>query len=84
MTNELRPYQWDFSGQCAPSESWSGGSIYRTFSLGIFQWVPKASGEGLKRGKVVRRVSGKRSDPKPVYDAARAICDELNGKGGAE
>jgi hypothetical protein len=84
MTNEPRPYQWDFSGHCAPRENWKCGSPWQTFSLGIFQWVPKASGEGLKRGKVVRRVSGKRSDPKPVYDAARAICDELNGKGGAE
>ena len=84
MTNKPRPYQWDFYGKNAPSEDSTNRLYWHTFSLGIFQWVPRASGNGLRRGQVVRRVVGKRSDPKPVYDAARAVCDELNGKGGAE
>jgi hypothetical protein len=52
----------------------------QTFSLGIFQWLPKAGGKGLKRGKVVQRVKGQTSEPEPAYERARAIVVELNAK----
>lgn len=29
-----------------------------TFSVGIFQWVPRSGGKGVKPGKVLVRVSG--------------------------
>jgi hypothetical protein len=44
---------WDYDGSCAP-----GGDSVRwgTFSVGIFQWEARASGKGIKRGKVVKRI----------------------------
>ena len=42
---------WDYDGACL---TWSGASV----SLGIFQWVPKSSGRGVKRGPVQKRIKG--------------------------
>ena len=77
MTDSPRPFEWAFDGAGAPREEWTGRG-YKTFSLGIFQWVPKASGKGLKRGKVIRRVYGTRDNPARAYGRARAICNALN------
>ena len=68
-----------FDGKCAPSarESWSG---QETFSLGIFEWVPKASGKGVKRGPVKVRVRGSVSSPRGAYRRAEAIASALNYK----
>ena len=76
--SEKRPGEWDFDGACIPDVS---HYHCRTFSVGIFQWLPKRSGRGLKRGKVVQRVRGLASDPEEVFALARAICDRLNGGG---
>lgn len=46
-----------FHGSCSPGMSGRSTS-WRTFSVGIFPIIPKASGKGTKRGKVVVRVSG--------------------------
>lgn len=75
--------QWDFDGACAPDEDGeSSKSFFGTFSLGIFQWVPKAGGRGLrgevKRSKVVRRVKGDQIAPEKAYEKARRIVAELN------
>jgi hypothetical protein len=64
----------DYSGSCAPGQAWSGN----TFSVGIFQWVPKASGKGLKKTAVKVRVRGYSSDPKQVYRLAEIFCDMLD------
>lgn len=75
----MREYEWDFSGHCAPGED--GRTIrgtYTTFTLGIFQWIPKKKGTGLKRGKVQKRVKGYVSYPKEAYETARAIVTENN------
>ncbi len=45
-----------------------------TFSVSIFQWIPKASGKGLKKGKVVYRVRGRVGDAEKVYARAREVC----------
>ena len=72
--------EWDFDGSCAPHCAGAGwGSHYLTFTLGIFQWVPKANGEGLKRGKVIRRVKGYTASPDEAFEKARQIVAELNG-----
>lgn len=75
MTDSPRPFEWDFRGACAPNGS---SPIWKTFTLGIFQWVPKASGKGWKRGKVVRRVKGTIDNPALAFSKARAICNALN------
>lgn len=82
--SEPRAYQWDFGGSCAPKNAGAGwGSRCETFSLGIFQWVPKSGGRGLrgqlKRGKVIRRVKGFTAAPEEAYAKARAIVAGLNG-----
>jgi|GEM_PF-6215057 len=75
------PYAWDFDGACVPVLA--DGSVRRsfttfeTFSVGIFQWIPRASGKGLKRGKVKERISGLVSDPEAVYRRARERCASL-------
>ena len=71
-------YQWDFSGSCAPGNAL--GWYNHSFSVGIFQWIPKSSGEGLKKSAVIKRVKGLTSDPESVYAQARAICAEKNKK----
>jgi hypothetical protein len=66
----------DFEGACAP------GSMtfcqWDTFSVGIFEWVPKSSGRGSKRGKVKVRVKGSTSDPDSVAAKAREIVAALD------
>lgn len=77
------PYEgmWDFDGAWAPPEN---GSRYQsgTFSLGCFQWVRRANGKGLKRGKVQKRFSGPAANPGPVYAKARLYCAERNEEAG--
>lgn len=66
-----------YSGSCAPGSGCAYG--YETFSVGIFEVVPKASGKGTKRGGPVKvRVRGLVSDPQAVYDAAARILSELD------
>ena len=78
------PYEgmWDFDGSCAPAEDGSWPTRYQpeTFTLGCFQWERKASGKGLKKGKVSYRVKGRGEDPAPVYAAARAYCARKNAR----
>lgn len=47
-----------FSGSCAPGNAFAH-SGQETFSVGIFEWLPKSSGSGLKRGPVKVRVKGR-------------------------
>ncbi len=69
--------QHGYSGQCAPHTGC--GISYKTFSVGIFEVVPTASGKGTKRGGAVKvRVRGLVSDPQAVYDAAARIVSELD------
>lgn len=77
MTDPIKPAE-------AFSHAWHGKydpciSPYptTTFSVGCFQWLPKAKG-GLKCGKVLVRVSGSTENPGLVYSKAAAICAELN------
>jgi hypothetical protein len=65
----------DYSGSWAPDKSHHAAE---TFSVGIFRWVPKASGNGLKKTAVKMRVRGYSSDPKQVYRLAEIFCDMLD------
>ena len=69
-------YRHDFSGSCAPN--FKGSSMHNTFSVGIFQWLPKASGKGLKKSAVKFRVKGNVSDAKKVYVIAKMHCLLMN------
>lgn len=68
----------DFSGNCAPGGRYGSWGGQRTFSVGIFEWVPKVGGKGLKRSAVKVRVKGSTSNPEKVYNCARAIIVHLD------
>lgn len=65
----------DYSGSCAPGKT---AFHNNTFSVGIFRWVAKASGNGVKKSAVIVRVSGSTSAPENVYNKAREICAALD------
>lgn len=68
-----------FDGDCAPGAAGVlKNSVQETFSVGIFEWVPKSSGKGCKRGAVKVRVKGPFGDPEKVYAKARTIAGELD------
>lgn len=68
-----------FDGSCRPGPN---GELQccgqTTFSVGIFQILPKANGKGTKRGPVKVRVKGNVSNPEAVLSRARAIVDQLD------
>lgn len=66
-----------FDGSCAPG---SFGTFHsqETFSVGIFQWVPKAGGGGLKRSAVKVRVKGYLQSAEKVYAKALEVCRKLD------
>lgn len=67
---------WDYYGMCTPGER--GHTWNKSFSIGIFQWIPKASGKGIKKGKAVKRVHGLVTEKKSVFKKAEAyILDNL-------
>lgn len=85
--NKIRPaaYVWDFDGSAAPTEIADGfftvvGS-WKTFSVGVFQWVPTKRGDGLKRSKAVRRFGGPVAHAGKVFDQAYAECARLTKEG---
>jgi len=71
-----KAYNWDYDGVYKPGGSHAFGNVH--FSVGIFQWLPKTKGIGLKRGKTIQRVKGLSSNPEEVYEKAEEICKELN------
>ncbi len=66
---------WDFDGGCKPKVFDSGpSSMHATFSVAVFQWLPKSSGRGLKRSKSIKRISGRVRDFEMVYARAELFC----------
>ncbi len=70
-------YKHGFDGHCKPG----GGADHisqATFSVGIFQWLPKTGGTGLKRSAVKYRVKGAVNNAEAVYARAREVCQLLD------
>jgi hypothetical protein len=68
---------WDFDGGCKPKIADSEpSSMYKSFSVAVFQWIPKSSGKGLKRSKSIKRISGSVNDYEMVYAQAELFCVE--------
>jgi hypothetical protein len=61
---------WDYDGVCRPTES-DVQACYETFSLGVFQWIPKAGGKGVKRSAVVKRFRGSMTNPQDIQAVYR-------------
>lgn len=64
-----------FSGACAPQ---GAGTRWSTFSVGVFQWVAKASGKGCKKSAVKVRVKGSCAAPEKVNAKAAEIVSALD------
>lgn len=70
--------RWDFDGDCAPATD--GDRLvawYTSFSVGVFQWLTKADGKGLKRSPAACRVKGWVSRPDQAYAVAREVVRRL-------
>jgi len=66
---------WDYWGKLDPSH-WISRIYWQTFSVGVFQWIAKSNGKGVKRGKSIKRFSGFVADPECVYRQVRAFIEE--------
>ena len=71
--------RWDFDGDCAPATGGERIARWRhaSFSVGVFQWVKKADGKGLKRSPAACRVKGWVSHPDQAYAVAREVVRRL-------
>ena len=81
MTNpRKKEFAHDFFGSQDPkmSPQLHGYGACKTFSVGIFRWLLKVSGKGLKKSAVMYRVKGYTSNPEPVYKRAKEICEEFD------
>ena len=65
-----------FRGSCAPNEGET--RFYSSFSLGVFEWVPKKTSPGYKIGKSKVRVAGQCYNSAAVYAKAREIVALLD------
>ena len=74
---EPKPYQWSYARGL---EEDPGG--FTTVSVGVYHWLPKAGGKGLKQSKSVR-VVGYTAEPERVYDKAKELCRRLNEADGS-
>ncbi len=72
MTTSPTAFEWSF--ERSPCDA---NSRYTTFSVGVFQWLPKASGNGCKKSRTIR-VIGYVSAPFDVYQKATELCGRLN------
>ena len=68
---------YDWSGSCAPARL-GAYTNWVTFSVGIFKWVAKSSGKGLKRSAVVYRIKVCTKDEERIYSRAEYVCDEMD------
>lgn len=80
-----KAYKHDYSGSCVPGSvniSYTkSGKHYtgqHTFSVGIFQWLPKSSGKGLKKSAVKFRIKGNVNDAEKVYKKAKECCKMMD------
>lgn len=77
---------WDFDGACRPGGPGEMG-FQSNFSVGVFQWVARSNGKGVKRGSVAKRITGHVGTPEDVYARAESFCrtqeaiDNLNVEG---
>ena len=63
---------WDYYGEGDPAHHPNGIPIWRTFTVGVFQWVPK-SGGGTKKSKSIKRIKGYTEFPGEVYLKAQSL-----------
>lgn len=67
----------EYSGSYRPINGIAPCNV-QTFSVGIYELIPKSSGKGFKKSAVKVRVRGNVSDEKRVYVMAKNICKMLD------
>lgn len=72
--DEKQPYLWTYDRSPFDLPDERG---FRTFSVGVYQWLPKANGKGLKKSKTIR-ICGYVADSDSVYVKAIELCRTLN------
>lgn len=66
-----------YAGACDPANRFTNSRM-QTFSVGVFEWVPRANGSGAKRSPVKVRVRGNREDAAAVYAKAAEVAKALD------
>lgn len=74
-----KPGEYDFV-RLGPGHGFFGSASV-TLSVGIFQWIYKADGHGLKKSKAVYRVKGPAHRWQEINNRARFLCDLWNSAG---
>lgn len=69
---EPKLWVWDYD-----ENPWDQRSDAVTFSIGLYQWVPKSSGTGLKKSKTIR-VIGFVAEAAALYAKADELCEKFN------
>ena len=59
----------------------AGYMLSNSLSVGIFQWIYKADGHGLKKSKSVYRVRGPANRWQEINERARFLCNVWNAAG---
>ena len=67
----------EYSGYCKPINGIAPCNA-NTFSVGVYELIPKKSGKWFKKSAVKVRVRGNVSDEKRVYEMAQNICKMLD------
>lgn len=74
---DKKAFQYDYYGEFDPNHNLHPYARHETFSVGIFQWLPKSNGKGLKKSAVIKRIRGLCSNPQDVYDKAKNLCQDM-------
>jgi hypothetical protein len=72
--SDAKAYLWTFD-----RSGFGNTSTFRTCSVGVYQWLPNASGKGLKRSKSIR-VTGYVAEIEKLHAKAEELCGLLNQK----
>jgi len=73
---ELGKHGWQ--GALAPDGGVKNRYAPETFLVGVFEWVPVASGKGLKKGVAKVRITGWTNAPESVRLVANHVRDQLD------
>lgn len=70
-----RAFEFDFVGEYDPLNANRRNLFHsKTFSVRVFQWIPRASGKGLKKSKCLKRIRGYVAQPEIVHEKAEQEC----------
>lgn len=75
--NRKQEGKYDWFGTCDPGRDPAIKALYKSFSVGIFQWRKNSKGK-LTRGGIELRIIGSTYEPEKVYELAEFWCERLD------